>query len=109
MKKLKLIPVALIATLAFTGTAEAAPFLSKSSARREAKSDVRTMFYDIDHATDWSVDSCYRIRRNKVDCDYTIYSLEDGGYEVTCESTIRIRKYSDGYLGISFPVEPDCY
>jgi len=99
------------ATMLFTtSVAEAAPFLSKSQARAKAKTTVRHMYNDMDYALDWYVGSCHRLRRNKIDCDYTItQEASDGGADIDCDDTVRITKRSYGILWIDFPYEPDCY
>ena len=86
------------------------PFLSKSQARAKAKTTVRHMYNDMDYALDWYVGSCHRLRRNKIDCDYTItQEAEYGGADIDCDDTVRITKRSYGILWIDFPYEPDCY
>lgn len=106
MRKFIMILAVAVTTLCIAPAAQASTFLPMWQGKAKARSTARKLMTKVDGGVDSSVWGCFRLSRSTIQCDYDV-STADG---VTCESAIRVRKTSyNGYLSVSFPVEPECY
>jgi hypothetical protein len=92
--------------LAVPAYADAAGWLSKGRAQAKTASVARSLYLDLDFATDYGVErasSCSRRGSSVVECDYWVGDPEG----TVCTDTLRVRRTSYGVTWTA-PYESDC-
>src|SRR4051794_4042531 len=103
MKKVIAAGLCAAAFLTAAPVASASPSLSKTQGRTQIKKFVRGVFYRLDDAESYSVEStykCVRLRRNKVICGARFETVSDSGRTIYCDQDYTALKTWSGYVKV---------